>query len=216
MPGYTGNLRTSTLGDILTWCSQQPLSDVRNMLKQLSDETGLPIAAILALESPQTVANGTDLLGVQHQLVTDAQGNLIVNADGRDEAGGMHVMLTDRTGILASAPPVSKLWFQAASYTNPGIPSITQPAPGGGLRNVVLAWGFGVACGVNAQPPILISFSAGPQMYVACPANDWRGYSAPGPLLGGANSSLTMSCSVTPPVGANLALWMVGYVAAFP
>lgn len=235
MATYPGNLRTSPIGDVLAWCAQQPLADVLAMLSQLRGETGLPVPALMMIpggtqgpDAAGELATGNPVLfggresatGLARTAWTDSAGRIFVRPQGVDDINTARDNVCDRAGILAVAPPVSKLWRASGSFVAV-VGTITQPAPGAGLRNVVLSWGVTLATGANAQPAIPVALNGGaagfPNHSIACPANDFRAYSAQGPVIGDVAAAVTLATGgVASVAGAFLGLWMVGYVAAFP
>jgi hypothetical protein len=237
MPAYPGNLRTSPLGDVLAWCAQQPLADVRAMLQQLADETGLPVPATMLIaggtQGPDAVGDqisgnpvllGADSVGAVSRVKADGAGNLIAMTGQDDALTTPKALLTDRARILAVAPPVSKLWTISAAPNAAGAGAV-QNGPAAGLRNVILSWGVSISCGATPQPtidlgcavnPLLPFGSPYPWVKMACPANDSRAFAGEGPVIFPPATNATVGIGAAPAAGVQITVWAVGYVAAFP
>jgi hypothetical protein len=225
-----GNLRTTPLGEFLAYCSKMPIQEAAAILRKLYEDTGirLPFSLTVANQQPDasadiitanpTLIGGRDNAGVMRPILVNPVGNPIVAVQTIDDGGVGRTVISDRAGILAVAPPVSKLWVAVGNATGAGSAVATQAAPGAGLRNVVLSWGLSVACAAAALAPGFASLTGGSfgvSQAIACPANDSRNLTADGPYLGAANTAVALSA---PAIGAGAvsAVWLCGYTAAFP
>lgn len=179
------------------------------------DPAGSPITG-----NPVLVAGSFG--GSVRALNVDTSGKLlgVVTAQGADDLVIARSMICDRAGILAVAPPVSKLVVAGNTVAGANTATATLAAPAAGLRNVVLAATLTLACGANAIAANAVAGMTGVQggaiaFATACPVNDMRVLNIEGPIIGAAATAIVFSSPVGV-VGASLAVQLFGYVAAFP
>jgi hypothetical protein len=228
------NWASVSLADFLEYAGAMNPTELLASLRDMRQATGLSFPLVAALTAGMTgpdaaganitgnpiLVGGNNQTGVIKTLLTDSGGILLTIAEGRDDAAGNRVLLTDRTGILSVSPPASKLVGNtAAAASNVGI-ALTLAAPGANLRNVILGWGFSIAMGATAFAPAQANFSGGLNATgygasVACPANDARSWAFEGPLLGTANTPQVLAIPAGA-AGGFMQAWIAGYVASFP
>lgn len=217
--------RTSSLADFLEYAAQMTPQELVAALRDMRQATGLSLPVVQAVTSGPV----TDAFGAIPVTLHDATGAALASSNGTgitrgiavqgtDDISGSRILLTDRAGILAVGPPVTKLWSQIAQNVGAAI-SVAQAAPGANLYLVVLAWGYSIACAAAALAPGTVSaVGAGARLgaSVACPINDSRHWEGSGPVLATAvNTGITITGPAAP-AAANHTLWMVGYTAAAP
>ena len=223
------NWNTSTLGQFLQSASNMTVEELRASMADLRRALQMEIPILAAVEAPYVSgpdaaggpATGNPILvggisgGNVQRLSVTSGGVAWTRAFGLDDSGLDRSLLADRAGVLAVAPPVSKLWAQFSTAAPAATAlALTQPAPGAALRQVVLYLAVDIACAATAQGPITITFGT-EAASIACPANDTRRWLMNGPMLFPANTPVGLS-TPAPVAGAIVTGCMIGYTASLP
>ena len=229
------NWNTWTLGQFLQSASGMTVEELRAAIRDLQSALQTQVPILAAIEAPYVsgpdaagaavtgnpvVIGGRDLGGLVRVIQPDTSGRVFVRNQVVDDANTAHDQLSDRTGILAVAPPVSKLFSQGGGQGVGLALSLTQAAPGVGLRNILLGLSITITTAATAQPALTFTFGTSPagsgNVVLACPANDTRTWTFPAPILCAANTAAILSSSAAPAAGAYLTGVLTGYVASFP